>query len=414
MSFKTKFLSKFPRLYLLSKPNKQVLDNLKAYTIIKKNNLFDVDFYNEEYPDVKKAGMNPIVHYMWYGYKENKRPKPDFDGVYYTHKYPDALKSKLNPLSHYALYGLKENREYKLENNEFNILSFEEVEEVLSNPPEKVFNPRKRVLYLVHEPIGSFGGTGFTSMDIIDNIQDDYDCYILTSNGEEFELWYREEDHFTKLGNWSVSLSSDLSSEDNINFKKQLYSKEALQIYTSILLNLNIDLLHINHLINHTFDISRVTEKLKIPVLLSIHDFYYICPSIHLVDKNHQYCRQKCQNNDYTCQCIPTKTPEQLKQTIKQWQKESQKFLKQCTKIITPSISTQNTYIKQYPNLKDKIQTITHGRDLTPIKYTPKLEKPIKILFPGYIGTHKGSLLIKEIKEQDKDNKLELHYMGTT
>ena len=391
MGFKTRFLSRFPRLYLLSKPNKQVFDNIKAYNIIKKHNLFDTSFYLTEYPDVAKAGMNPIVHYMWYGYRENKKPMEDFDGVYYSHKYPDALESKLNPLSHYALYGLNENREYKLPGNDFKILSDAELEELLNNPIKEV-NVRKRVLYLVHEPIGSFGGTGFTSMDIIEDIQDDYDCYILTSNGREFELWFREDDHFSKLGNWSISLDDDLSSEDNIDFRKQQYSKEALKIYATILSKLNIDLIHINHLINHTFDISTIAEKLEIPIILSIHDYYYICPSIHLVNNKHQYCQQKCQKNEWTCQCIPQQTPQQLKHTIQKWQKESQKFLKQCTTIITPSTSTTKIYINQYPQLKNKIKTIPHGRDLpnpTKIKPVDKIKKPIRILFPGYIGTHK-------------------------
>ena len=417
MGFKTRFLSKFPRLYLLSKPNRQVFDNIKAYGIIKKHNLFDTSFYLSEYPDVAKAGMNPIVHYMWYGYRENKKPMKDFDGVYYSHKYPDALESKLNPLSHYALYGLEENREYKLPGNDFKILSDVELGDLLDNHVKMECNVRRRVLYLVHEPIGSFGGTGFTSMDIIEDIQDDYDCYILTSTGSEFELWFKEEDHFSKLGNWSISLDDDLSVEDNIDFRKQQYSKEALKIYSTILSKLNIDLIHINHLINHTFDISTIAEKLEIPIILSIHDYYYICPSIHLVNNNHEYCQQKCQKNEWTCQCIPTQTPQQLEATVKNWQKQSQKFLKKCTKIITPSKSTTTIYINQYPELKDKITTITHGRDLphpTKIKPVDKIKKPIRILFPGYIGTHKGSLLIKKIKEQDTENQLELHFMGTT
>ena len=36
------------------------------------------------------------------------------------------------------------------------------------------------------------------------------------------------------------------------------------------------------------------------------------------------------------------------------------------------------------------------------------------VLVPGHVSPHKGSLLIKQIKQLDKNNLLELHFMGTT
>ena len=47
--------------------------------------------------------------------------------------------------------------------------------------------------------------------------------------------------------------------------------------------------------------------------------------------------------------------------------------------------------------------------------YKAKLtSKPIKILVPGHVSPHKGSLLIKQLKELDKRDILQLHFMGTT
>ena len=36
------------------------------------------------------------------------------------------------------------------------------------------------------------------------------------------------------------------------------------------------------------------------------------------------------------------------------------------------------------------------------------------MLVPGHISPHKGSLIIKQLKEQDKNKKIEFHFMGTT
>lgn len=430
----------FPIVYLLFKPNKQMFKNIKGFRSIKKNNLFDEEFYLSNYKDVKASGMNPIIHYIIYGYKEGKDPNKDFDGVYYSHKYGDALSSKLSPLVHYSLYGLQENREYKLDKNLFPIIPYEKVVNILKKlnnnlPKNKLIeniqkhllnsnypinkdckSNKKRVLYLVHEKIGSFAGTGFTTNDIIDNIQDSYECYILTSNGLELELWRKEIDHFEKLGQWDVHLSDNLSLDKNVNFSKLLYSKELMAIYFTILVNLNIDLIHINHLINHSFDISKVAEKLNIPIILSIHDFYYICPSIHLLNKNQEYCELMCRKDKWACGCVNSSDEISLKNTINLWRNESLKFLNRCSLIIAPSNYSTEVYNAQYPEIKNNIKIIEHGRNLPKrlnCSLTPK-NTPIKILFPGHISKHKGSLLIRKLKEIDKDNKLEFHFMGTT
>lgn len=430
----------FPIVYLLFKPNKQMFKNIKGFRSIKKNNLFDEEFYLSNYKDVKASGMNPIIHYIIYGYKEGKDPNKDFDGVYYSHKYGDALSSKLSPLVHYSLYGLQENREYKLDKNLFPIIPYEKVVNILKKlnnnlPKNKLIeniqkhllnsnypinkdckSNKKRVLYLVHEKIGSFAGTGFTTNDIIDNIQDSYECYILTSNGLELELWRKEIDHFEKLGQWDVHLSDNLSLDKNVNFSKLLYSKELMAIYFTILVNLNIDLIHINHLINHSFDISKVAEKLNIPIILSIHDFYYICPSIHLLNKNQEYCELMCRKDKWACGCVNSSDEISLKNTINLWRNESLKFLNRCSLIIAPSNYSTEVYNSQYPEIKNNIKIIEHGRNLPKrlnCSLTPK-NTPIKILFPGHISKHKGSLLIRKLKEIDKNNKLEFHFMGTT
>ena len=114
---RNKLMSHFPIIYLLSKPNKQTFDNIKGYNTIKKYDLFDKNYYLNKYKDVKDSGMNPIIHYMLYGFKEGKKPNKNFDGIYYSHKYADALNSKLSPLVHYSLYGIQEDRNYKLNQN---------------------------------------------------------------------------------------------------------------------------------------------------------------------------------------------------------------------------------------------------------------------------------------------------------
>lgn len=69
--------------------------------------LFDEEYYLERYPDVKNSKINPLDHYLYYGYKEGRNPGCLFDTNFYLKKYPDVKKSGINPLIHYVDRGMK-------------------------------------------------------------------------------------------------------------------------------------------------------------------------------------------------------------------------------------------------------------------------------------------------------------------
>ena len=62
-------------------------------------------WYQERYPDVAAAGMDPVVHYLRYGALMGRDPGKNFDTRFYLETYPDAAASGLNPLVHFALHG---------------------------------------------------------------------------------------------------------------------------------------------------------------------------------------------------------------------------------------------------------------------------------------------------------------------
>lgn len=78
--------------------------------LIAKSGLFDEKYYLLTYPDVRKADIDPIKHYLKTGAKELRNPSPDFDTKYYLENNSDLEKSGVNPLVHYIRYGMYENR----------------------------------------------------------------------------------------------------------------------------------------------------------------------------------------------------------------------------------------------------------------------------------------------------------------
>lgn len=72
--------------------------------------LFDAAAYLEAWPDVREAGISPLLHYLVHGWREGRSPHPYFASEWYLAQYPDVLDSGLNPLEHYLEYGWKEGR----------------------------------------------------------------------------------------------------------------------------------------------------------------------------------------------------------------------------------------------------------------------------------------------------------------
>ncbi len=83
------------------------------YLVIKQSKLFDPNYYLLEYPDVRRSDINPLVHFIKFGWKENRNPSSSFSTSYYLHQYPDVADENINPLIHYIKYGVQEERRTK-------------------------------------------------------------------------------------------------------------------------------------------------------------------------------------------------------------------------------------------------------------------------------------------------------------
>ncbi|PKL71728.1 MAG: hypothetical protein CVV29_09130, partial [Methanobacteriales archaeon HGW-Methanobacteriales-2] len=143
-----RLISNFPALYILFKKNngfKNTFTNVRGYYSIKKNNLLDIGYYLNN-RDVKLSGIDPILHYIYYGYNEGRRPNLDFDAEHYLKTYSDVKKSKLNPLVHYSLYGMKEKRK-----------TFKISEKALTNDLNRKAYLKKQNLSKEYETIASSG-----------------------------------------------------------------------------------------------------------------------------------------------------------------------------------------------------------------------------------------------------------------
>ena len=78
---------------------------ISDYNLIKKSNLFDNEYYLSQNEDVKKAKIDPIKHYLKFGWKEGRNPSEKFDGNDYLDQRPNVRIIGICPLVHYLKVG---------------------------------------------------------------------------------------------------------------------------------------------------------------------------------------------------------------------------------------------------------------------------------------------------------------------
>lgn len=95
-----------------AKPLPEAEENKHANIIIS-SGFFDVDYYLRKNPDVKRSGVDPLMHFINYGGVEGRNPGPRFDSRYYLTKHAEVRESRANPLVHYLTSSGKEPRSLK-------------------------------------------------------------------------------------------------------------------------------------------------------------------------------------------------------------------------------------------------------------------------------------------------------------
>lgn len=313
---------------------------------------------------------------------------------------------------------------YNVAQNEIANIEFNSINNSTDNTIEVYRNNLNfNVLYVLHD---GGGGVLYAMYDIIHNLPSNFNVYILRGGIDKFRLYkYRSgSDYELSSDDRSIYHNFKLISEWNIKHKYTIKSesiRQYRQIYRHILFEYHIDVVHIHHLIKHTFDIAHIAHDMNIKTILSIHDFYYVCPSYNLFDDKGQYCGGRCSpimtNDPIKGQCYVPKNirPPLLKEFIAQWREQVRDMFSCISEIIVPSQFVYNLYTNFYPEIKQKLHIIEHGYDSSSYEITPAdnlKTRPIRILIPGNIGYHKGAWFITKLKELDVDGNIELHFIG--
>ena len=80
------------------------------YFLLKRSGLFDARYYLKTYADVRRADINPLMHFIKKGWKEGRNPSRTFITNVYHELNQDVAYSGINPLFHFDRSGKNEDR----------------------------------------------------------------------------------------------------------------------------------------------------------------------------------------------------------------------------------------------------------------------------------------------------------------
>ena len=76
---------------------------------IRHSDVFDASWYRRQSLGAR-VSLDPVVHYLFWGWKQGLNPSPAFDTRFYIERYRDVRESRANPLKHYMIHGRDEGR----------------------------------------------------------------------------------------------------------------------------------------------------------------------------------------------------------------------------------------------------------------------------------------------------------------
>ena len=252
------------------------------------------------------------------------------------------------------------------------------------------------------------GGTPQTNMDLMSSIQEDFEPWLLLCKGSEVVVFRVEGRVSTEVERHRVTPRVEPISHDSSAYR---------DIITDLLQRYAFELVHIRHIARNGLSLIPVAQRLDIPVIFSLHDFYTVCPNIKLLDGEGNFCGGRCTEGAAECKVEiwqAHEVPPLRKAWVRSWQSRFRDLLAGCDHLITTSVAAREI-IQDIHRIDTPFSVIEHGRDFGLMhKVGRPLERgeKLRIVVPGNLSVPKGLGVIEAVHELDTGGRLEFHFFG--
>jgi glycosyltransferase involved in cell wall biosynthesis len=269
---------------------------------------------------------------------------------------------------------------------------------------------RPRRLYVLHR---AGGGTPATNLDLMTALAAYQDSYLVESAGQRKLILHRvTRSGAETLGEWEATDRFRVTDT---------WRQDYAEVMAEWIIRLGIETVHVRHLINHPLTaLADVTRSLGVPLVVSTHDFYLSCPTVHLLDQDDRFCGGHCTPGPGRCR-MPTpfvaEATDLKHHWIHEWRRRAGRVFDAASAVIATTHSAAAILAASYPGLANSTTIIEHGRDIdegwAPARDgdLPRRPGPLRILAVANWDPHKGTEYVRSLG-QTLGRYVEIHVLG--
>lgn len=213
--------------------------------------------------------------------------------------------------------------------------------------------------------------------------------------------------------------------KDCWQFKSSFNNALIGEWFHSFLLEEKPDIVHFQSAYRLSAAITAVPKKLNIPSILTLHDYWFICPRLTLLrsdgslceNTNADICTKCCTIPDHDTQILFEDWMENKAEDLYPMMQERQSFVvKQLSfvdRLITPTHFVKNSHKKT--NINTPMNVIYFGIDPLIPSLKKIINKKLRVTFMSHLHPHKGIKILLEalLRLKDISEDLLVHLYGS-
>ena len=271
---------------------------------------------------------------------------------------------------------------------------------------------RRNILMFSHRDFrkgahDSVGGVQLHLADLVRNLRSNFNVIVVARDSDLLSVTAYGRNHQYQ---WQTYLGEQAQTPILRDANLHALYKKLLELF-------QIDLVHVHHVIGMSHEVFYAAGELNIPLVTTLHDYYYACPTIRCIRLDGTFCGV-CDNTVACADCLSSQTilgfnVSAVPNYQENWREVCSKELLACNALVAPSKNVRDNYLRLYPQCKERFTVIAHGVDTQGEKsFSGYISQKLRVAFVGGISYEKGSRVAVGLVNRMPD--VEFFLIGTT
>lgn len=170
-------------------------------------------------------------------------------------------------------------------------------------------------------------------------------------------------------------------------FSVTLHVPHEFELLLRLLRQIGVDRIHVHHVLGLPLEPTELAATLGVPYDVTLHDYYFVCPRINLIDEGSKYCGDPEHGNCKSCALAVAQNGIGL--DLLSWRAKYGSLLSGASRVIAPSADAARRFQRYFPWLP--IIAAWHETVSAPVRLVELSDdEPLRVAVLGIMAPHKG------------------------